>query len=97
MEIPGISGPGSSFLKWRWGRKGQPFLAWRVAREEKDQKAYKYLSNFKMQIPCLWPSWDSIFHYHLSGKKHQGRRLGGGGSREEVGWKVVLPYLKHFG
>lgn len=42
-----------------------------------DQKAYKYLSNFKMQIPCLWPCWDQIFHYHLSGKSSRGGGWGG--------------------
>lgn len=37
-------------------------------REDGDQKAYKYLSNFKMQIPGLCPCWDPIFCYHLSGE-----------------------------
>jgi hypothetical protein len=37
-----------------WGGKGSK-VGW-VAREEKDQKVYKYLSNFKIQILCLWPS-----------------------------------------
>jgi hypothetical protein len=58
-----------------------------VAREEKDQKAYKYSSNFKMQIPCLWPSWDPIFHYHLYEKKC---RKGVGWGREEGNYILSL-------
>ena len=58
------AGEGGGRQDWGWVR--------RVGKE--DQKAYNYLSNFKMQIPCLWPCWDQIFHYHLSGKSPRGEK-----------------------
>lgn len=53
---------------------GRQDCGWVCRVGKEDQKAYKYLSNFKMQIPCLWLCWDQIFHYHLSGKSLRGEK-----------------------
>lgn len=38
-----------------WGRRRWQGWVWVGRGEKKDQKAYKYQSNFKMQILCLCP------------------------------------------
>lgn len=65
------------------GKAGKAGGGWVEGRHPKD---YKYLSNFKMQIPCLWSCWDQIFRYHLSGKSLREKNVTYGFSLHEVFW-----------
>lgn len=80
------------------GGGGKATLAWPGGwlERRKIKRSINICQTLKCKFPACGPVGTQTFIITFLGRSAKG---GGwcGGSREEVGRKVVLPYLKHFG